>query len=381
MALAERFGVGCRVEDLESMRLRPGMYTGSTGPRGLHGMVLGIVEHAVSEGMSGRNPALEVTLTTDGGVRVSGNGPGIPLAEPAGDGDPCLGELLTRGDRDRGAGGRQRVWSPVGGIDLPIVNALSSRVTAEVHRAGKHWVQEYARGVALTAPTVTGTTLRTGTTVTFHPDTEIFESVDCSYALLGERFRELAFLYAGLEITLTDERPADGPAVQRYRSPGGVQDYVAALCAAQSETPPEEPVAFSVEDPRMAGALDVALTWRCGYGSRGRVFGYANGRFTREGGTHLDGFRHGFAAALTTYARALGLLAATESAVAPEELDDILIAVVSVKLDEPDINGCTRERLDNDDVRRCVEEAVNDHVLAWLEAHPEQAVRHVGRLA
>ncbi|MFE2009879.1 DNA gyrase subunit B [Streptomyces sp. NPDC059491] len=343
-------------------------------------MVSGIVEHAVDGSRFGRCPAIEVTLTADGGVRVSDDGPGIPFASPADDGGPCLGELLIRGDGERDAVNRNQVWSPVGGIDFPVANGLSSRLTAEVCRGGERWVQEYERGIALTAPTLAGTTPRTGTSITFHPDADLFETVDCSYPVLGERFRELAFLYPGLDISLTDERPAEGPAVQRYRFPGGVRDYAASLSCARSMLPHSDITSFSVEDPDGAGVLDVALAWRYGDDMHGRILTYANGRFTREGGAHADGFRQGMAAAVTAYGRAHGLLTATDPELRPDRLDPDLVAVVSVKLDRPDIDGCTRERLAGGEVHRWVEEAVRYGFLACLEARPEWGDGYVERL-
>ncbi|MFI8321731.1 DNA gyrase subunit B [Streptomyces sp. NPDC085529] len=363
-------------QGLEAVRRRPGMYVGSTGVRGLHQMVVGVAEQAVNGTVGRPRRTVEVTLLADGGVRVADDGPGIPFDGPADDGGPSLEDRLSHVYAGKPIVDRARVCSWFGGIGPAVVNALSRRTTAEVFRDGRHLVQEFARGTVLGPPAVAGPADRTGTALTFHPDPEIFGTVDVSAAALGERFRQLAFLYPGLGLTLTDERPADGPGVQRYRSPGGVRDHVIALCAARREFPPEHLLAFSLDEPRMAGVLDVALAWTPD--GPGRVLGYANGRATPHGGTHLEGFRHGLAAAVTSYARACGPLSGTVPALDPDGVGSGVTAVVSVRLDEPEFVGSTSTALGGDAVRACVEEAVRERVRGWLEDDPERGARVVG---
>lgn len=368
-------------EGLEAVRRRPGMYTGSTGVRGLHRMVLGVVEHAVNETVARRSRTVEVTFLAGGGVRIADDGPGVPLDAPADDGGPSLEQRLCHLYAGKRVVDRSRLWAWSGGTELAVVNALSTRTTAEVCREGVRRVQEFARGTVLGPPVVAGSADRTGTALTFHPDPGIFETVDASAAALGEQLRELAFLYPGLDLTLTDERPADGPGVQRYRHPDGVRDHVTALCAARSGTPPEHLLAFSLEDPRLAGVLDVALAWR--QEDRGQVIGYANGRATPHGGTHLEGFLDGLAGAVTSYTRACGLRSGEAPAIGPEAMGSeaagyAVTAVVSVRLDEPEFTGSTLTALGGARVRACVEEAVREHVRGWLEADPERAARAVG---
>ncbi|MFF2774186.1 DNA gyrase subunit B [Streptomyces sp. NPDC058052] len=365
------------IEGLEAVRRRPGMYVGSTGVRGLHHMVLGVVEHAVNETVAGRVRAVEVTLLADGGVRVADDGTGVPFGSPGDDGGPGLEERLSRFCFWRGPLDRNRIWAWSGGIDLAVVNALSTRTRAEVRRAGTRWVQEYLRGTAVASPSAAGTTARTGTTLTFRPDPTIFETVDCSFGHLAERFRELAFLYPGLDVTLTDERTAGAPAVQRIHCPGGLRDFVASLTATRSLSGPEDVVAFGADAPAMAGLVEVALS-RPAVGRR-QVLGYANGRATLDGGTHEEGFLAGLSGAVTAHARACGALSATDPAIGPEEVGAGLTAVVSVKLDDPSFEGGTRTRLGGAHVRDAVEEAVRAGVLAWLEAHPERAARLLER--
>ncbi|MFE5793429.1 DNA gyrase subunit B [Streptomyces sp. NPDC056503] len=359
------------IEGLGAVRRRPGLYVGSTGPRGLHHMVLGVFEHAVNETAAGDRRVVEVTLTADGGVRIADDGPGVPFGAPADDGGPGLEERLCHFHAGRSAVGRDRIDLGSGGIRLTAANALSTRMTAESHRGGGRRVQEFARGTALAPPAVAGPTDRTGTTLTFHPDPGIFETVDCSFGFLGERFRELAYLCPGLDVTLTDERPAGGPAVQRYRFPDGVRDFVVSLASAHHPAPPTDVLAFGAEDPRMAGVLDVALVW--GAEGRGQVLGYANGRATPHGGTHLEGFRRGLANALASYTRACG-----PDSGADEAAGAGVTAVVSVRLDEPEFVGCALTELGGDAVRPWVEEAVRERVLGWLEEDAERAARVVG---
>ncbi|MER5735194.1 DNA gyrase subunit B [Streptomyces sp. NPDC002262] len=365
------------LEGLEAVRRRPGMYVGSTTARGLHHMVLGVFEHAVNESMAGRVLAVEVTLLEDGGVRIADDGAGVPFGSPGDDGGPDLEERLTCFWVWRGSIDRNKVWVWSGGIELAVVNALSTRTSAEVCRDGVRWVQEYARGTALAPPAAVGTTERTGTALTFHPDPTIFETVDCSFGYLAERFRELVFLYPGLDVTLTDERPAGAPAVQRFRCPGGLRDLVASLTATRSLSGPVDVIAFGAEAPSAAGLVDVALSWSAMEGRQ--VLGYANGRATLHGGTHEEGFLAGLAGAVTAHARACGALSAMAPAIGPEAVGAGLTAVVSVKLDDPEFQGSTRTRLGGEHVRDAVEEVVGAAVLAWLEEHPELAARLLER--
>ncbi|MER8005717.1 hypothetical protein [Streptomyces sp. NPDC094149] len=226
------------------------------------------------------------------------------------------------------------------------------------------------RGVPVGAPVTVGPAAHDGTTIAFRPDAGIFETTACSFAVLAERFRQVAFLNRELVISLTDERPADGPRVVRFRFPDGVRDFVAALEVEAGAGLGPDVIGFEREDPRMAGAMEVALAW--GGLSGVRVRGFVNSRRTPEGGTHVDGFRDGVTAAITSYAPGL----------APSRVDELLTAVVSVKLAQPEFLGATRGLLGNTEVRVCVAEAVREHLCAWFEAHPERAaevVRRIGR--
>lgn len=366
------------LEGLEAVRKRPGMYVGSTGRRGLHQMVFDVVGRAVNEVLAGRAGAVDVTLTADGGVRVADDGPGVPFEAAGGTGGPGLEALLTQLHAGSEPGGRHAVAMSLGGVGPCVTNALSSRLRAEVRRKGVHWVQEYARGVALTPPTSAGPTTRGGTTITFWPDADIFEAPECSFTVLAERFRELAFLNRGLGISLTDERPAGGSRSVRCRFPGGARDFVAFLGARAGAFVHPDVIGFEREDPRIAGTVEVALRWHGSYDER--LHGYANSNPTPHGGTHTAGFRDGVAAAVNAYVRERRLLPEEGPDLSADQIGNGLTAVVSVKLDQPEFTGSTRGVLDGSSVRTSVAEAVREHLGAWLERHPEQAAAIVGRI-
>ncbi|MFE7030839.1 DNA gyrase subunit B [Streptomyces sp. NPDC057621] len=363
----------------EAIRKRPGMYVGSTGERGLHHMVFDAVGRAVDQFLVGRCGSVDVTLTADGGVRVADDGPQDPFETAEGAGGPGLEALLTGFLAEYWPSGRRSVTVSHFNVGLFVVNALSSRLTAEVRCEGAHRVREYARGAEV-GPTVTAVepTAGSGTTIAFWPDTEIFETTRCSFAVLAERFRQLAFLNRGLHISLTDERPAGRTRAVSFRYPEGVRDFVAALDAETGAAFGGDVIGFEREDPRMAGTMEVALLWS-GSGKE-HTLGFANSGATPEGGTHLDGFRDGVTAAITACARERGLSAPTDADLRAQGIGTGLRAVVSVKLDRPEFLGSTRGLLGNADVRVCVGEAVREYLGAWFEEHPKRATEIVDRI-
>lgn len=367
------------LEGREAIRKRPGMWVGSIGERGLHHLVFEVVGRAVNQVLAGHGGSVDVTLTPDGGVRVADDGPGGPF-EAAGDtGGPGLEALLTSFCASSEPSSRHIAEVAHFGAGLFVTNALSSRLTAEVRFEEVRRVQEYARGVALAPPAAVGPTSGSGTSIAFWPDTEIFETTRCSFAVLAERFRQLAFLNRGLRMSLTDERPAGGSRAVLFRFPEGVRDFVAALDAEAGAALHRDVTGFEREDPRMAGTMEVALLWS-GSGEE-RVRSFVNSRATAQGGTHVDGFRDGVAAAVTAYARERGLLAAADPDPGFDRIGEGLTAVVSVKLDRPEFLGATHGLLGNADVRACVGEAVREHLGNWFEEHPDRAAEVVGRIA
>ncbi|MFF2846603.1 hypothetical protein ACFVT5_09745 [Streptomyces sp. NPDC058001] len=217
-----------------------------------------------------------------------------------------------------------------------------------------------------------------GTTIAFWPDADIFETTQCSFAVLAKRFREVALLNRGLSISLTDERPLGGPQLVRFRFSGGPRDFVALLDAETGAQVPPDVIAFEREDARMAGTVDVALSWS---GSREeQVRTFANSVPTPQGGTHTEGFRAGVAAAVTAHARQRRLLTAADPDLTADRIGEGMTAVVSVKLDRPEYVGATRGELGGADVHDGVEQAVREHLGSWLAQHPEQAAAVIDRI-
>ncbi|MFD8211470.1 ATP-binding protein [Streptomyces sp. NPDC059695] len=365
------------LEGWEAVRKRPGMYVGSTSERGLRQMVFEVADRAVNEVLAGRAASVDITLTPDGGVCVADDGPGVPIDETEGAGGPGLEALLTRIQVGAGTRGRYDVTLDFCGVGPGVVNALSRRMTAEVRREGVLWVQEYARGVAATLLTKVGTATGSGTTITFWPDADIFGSAEFSFDGLEERFRELAFLNQGLEISLTDLRRSDEPRSVQLRFPGGTRDFVDFLGGHTAAPAPMDTIAFEREDPRMEGVMEVAFRW-CSCPEK-RVQSFANSRPT-VGGTHVVGFRDGVVAAVTAYAREQGLLTPMDPDFDTDRIGAGLTAVVSVKLDRPKFGGSMRGVLGNSEVRECVGQAVQDHLGRWLKEDPERAAAVIDQI-
>ncbi|GLW73335.1 hypothetical protein Kpho02_56340 [Kitasatospora phosalacinea] len=325
----------------ESVRKRPGMYIGSIGERGLHTIVHDTVEAAANEVLSGRATRVDVALTADGGVRVGHDGT-HPLD---------LTRVLTVIAAGYGCGldRRQIAW---GGTCLAVTNALSTRLEVREQRDGTTVHHAYARGERITPPVDSGPV--DGTVITFHPDPEIFETVALRYHLLADHLRELALLNRELDFTLTDERSTP-PRTERFHHPAGLVDFTTRLGGDPAET-----LTVETEDDRMGGTLDLALSWTGG----GGVHCYANSR-PLDGGTQLVGFREGLAAALGR-------------ADLPDGLIEGLTAVLSVKLDELELEGATLRTLGNTPARACTAEAVQRAVEAWLAEHPHRAAELAG---
>ncbi|MFE2531021.1 ATP-binding protein [Streptomyces sp. NPDC059371] len=379
------------LEGFEAVRKRPGMYVGSTGERGLRHMVFDVVERAATEALAGRGGRIDVTLTEDGGVRVADDGPGIPV-EAAGHTDgPGLEGMLTRlRTNPRSLRGRHTMAMSPMGAEPAVVNALSSRLTVEVRRGGGRWVQEYTRGVAVAPPAAVGATTGSGTTITFWPDADIFETTRPSFTDLANRFREVTALNRGLCLSLTDEGNRNEPRFAVFRFSDEERDLAAALGMETGSRVHPDVIAFQEEDTRMAGTVEVSLRW-CDSPEES-VRSFANSMHTYEGGTHETGLRDGVADAVNAYARRHLLLTATDPRLSFEHIGEGLTAVVSVKLDSPEFYGATRTRLGGDgdavhpDVRDTgavhagVRDAVRAHLGTWLEQHPDQAAAVIGRI-
>ncbi|MFC5998864.1 DNA topoisomerase (ATP-hydrolyzing) subunit B [Quadrisphaera sp. GCM10027208] len=380
------------LEGLEAVRKRPGMYIGSTGERGLHHLVYEVVDNSVDEALAGYATSIEVTLLADGGVRVVDDGRGIPVDVHPVENRPAVEVVLTvlhAGGKFGGTG--YAVSGGLHGVGVSVVNALSTRLEVEVRRQGHVWRQAYLQGVP-EAPLAKGEpTDRTGTTVTFWPNPDIFETTDFDFETLRSRFQQVAFLNKGLTISLTDERPghatedADdvaaetgGPAQEAaartvtFRYDGGLVDYVTHLNSSKkTEKIHPEVISFETEDADRRMSLEVAMQWTGAYSES--VHTYANTINTHEGGTHEEGFRAALTTLVNRYAREQNLLKEKDLNLTGEDVREGLTAVVSIKLADPQFEGQTKTKLGNTEVKGFVQRVVTDELADWFERNPREA--------
>jgi DNA gyrase subunit B len=356
------------LEGLEPVRLRPGMYIGSTGSRGLHHLVYEVVDNSVDEALAGRADRVEVTLHPDNSVTVRDNGSGIPVGAMAEQGGmSALTVVLTKLHAGGKFGGDSyKVSGGLHGVGVSVVNALSEYLIVEVHRDGKIHRQEFARGEPTTDVKKIGPTKETGTTITFLADSEIFEEVEWVADTLEQRLRETAFLTRGLRIVLTDER-AGGQQVEFYYE-GGIRDFVAYVN--ENKDPIHKHVVF-LEGESEQGQVEVAMQWNTKYIES--VYSFANNINTHEGGSHLSGFKAALTGTLNKYARSMDLLKEKEENLEGEDVREGLAAVISVKLAEPQFEGQTKTKLGNPGVRGLVEQMVNAKLGQFLEENPTDA--------
>jgi DNA gyrase subunit B len=356
------------LEGLEPVRLRPGMYIGSTGIRGLHHLVTEVVDNAVDEALAGRNDSVEVTIHPDNSVTVRDRGAGIPVDLLPDQGMPALTVVLTKlhaGGKFGGDG--YKVSGGLHGVGVSVVNALSEWLIAEVERDGKVYRQEFARGVPTGEMQEIGTSKETGTTISFLPDAEVFDETVFDATTLLSRFREIAFLTKGLRITFTDER-ADGGAPVEFQYDGGIKDFVAYVNESK-DVVHRHTVYFSTGTDQ--GEVEVAMQWNASY--QESVYSFANNINTHEGGAHLSGFRSALTSTLNKYARDKGLLKEKEDNLEGEDVREGLAAVISVKLTDPQFEGQTKTKLGNPWVSGLVSTAVNQKLAEFFEENPSDA--------
>jgi DNA gyrase subunit B len=356
------------LEGLEPVRLRPGMYIGSTGQRGLHHLVYEVVDNSVDEALAGRNDRIEVTLHPDHSVTVRDWGHGIPVDVMPEQNLPALTVVLTKlhaGGKFGGDG--YKVSGGLHGVGVSVVNALSEWLVAEVRRDGKTYRQEFARGVPRGDMEIAGDAAPedTGTTISFMPDADIFEEIDIDAATVTQRLRETAFLTKALRIKLTDER-ADGKTVE-FHYEGGIRDFVAYINE-QKDAIHKHIVYFDGETDQ--GSVEVAMQWNNSY--QESVFTFANNINTVEGGSHLSGFRSALTSTLNRKAQDLKLLKKDEK-LEGEDVREGLAAVVSVKLRNPQFEGQTKTKLGNPGVEGLVQTTVNAQLAQFLEENPQDA--------
>jgi DNA gyrase subunit B len=361
------------LEGLEPVRLRPGMYIGSTGPRGLHQLAYEVIDNAVDEAMAGRASTIEMTIHPDSSVTISDNGSGIPVDVMADQGLPAVTVVLTKlhaGGKFGGEG--YKVSGGLHGVGVSVVNALSEWLTVEVKRDGKIWRQEFARGEPTMDLKKTGVAKDTGTTIKFLPDGDIFEEIDWLTETLVQRLRETAFLTKGLRIVLYDER--EGDEKHEFHYEGGIRDFVSHVN--QAKDPVHKGIVY-FEGENDQGNVEVAMQWNSSY--QESVFTFANNINTTEGGSHLSGFKSALTRTLNDYARAKGLLKDKEDNLEGEDVREGLAAVLSVKLRDPQFEGQTKTKLGNPWVRGLVEQTVNQRLAEFLEENPSDAKRIIDK--
>jgi DNA gyrase subunit B len=359
------------LEGLEAVRKRPGMYIGSTGVMGLHHLVYEVVDNSVDEALAGHCTEVSVTIHPDASVTVADNGRGIPVAVMEKEGRPAVEVVLTvlHSGGKFGDGGGYKVSGGLHGVGVSVVNALSERLRVEIRRDGHVWTQEYSRGAPqgeLTKGEKLASAAPTGTTVTFLADADVFETLDYDFHTLEERLRETAFLTRGLQISIVDERGEGHSASFQYE--GGIEDFVSYLNE-NKDTVHRKVVFFAGESEE--GAAEVAMQWNSSY--QESIHSFANNIATREGGSHLSGFRSALTRTLNRYARDHGLLKEKEDNLSGEDVREGLTAVISVKLRDPQFEGQTKTKLGNPGMAGFVESIVNTGLGEFLEENPSEA--------
>jgi DNA gyrase subunit B len=362
------------LEGLEAVRKRPGMYIGSTGPRGLHHLVYEVVDNSVDEAIAGYCDSVRVVLHPDNSCTVTDDGRGIPVEMHAKEKRPAAEVVLTtlHAGGKFGDGGGHKVSGGLHGVGVSVVNALSEQLHLEISRDGAVWTQDYERGKPQAALAKGAATDSTGTSITFLPDAEIFDELEFDYATLAERLRETAFLTRGLKIELRDERAAGQGETFHYE--GGIVDFVAHLN--ENKDPLHRKTVF-FEGETEDGHVEVAMQWNSSY--QESVFSFANNINTHEGGSHLSGFRSALTRTLNAYARGKGLLKEKDENLTGDDVREGLTAVISVKLQDPQFEGQTKTKLGNPPIEGLVKETVNRKLGEFFEENPGEAKRIVGK--
>lgn len=368
------------LEGMEHVRMRPSMYIGDVGVRGLHHLVYEVVDNSIDEAMGGYCDTIEVIINENNSITTKDNGRGIPVGLHKKEGVSALEVVMTK----IGAGGKfdkdsYKVSGGLHGVGVSCVNALSSHLKATVYRDGKIWEQEYERGKTLYPVKSTGTSKETGTVVTFMPDDTIFtQTTEYSYETLANRMRELAYLNKGIIITLTDKRNKDekGEFIsETFHSKEGLKEFIRFL----DET--REPLiqsVISMEGEKNGIPVEVAMIYNTGFSEN--LHSYVNNINTHEGGTHLSGFRRGLTSTLKKYADNSGLLDKLKFEISGDDFREGLTAIVSVKVAEPQFEGQTKTKLGNREVTSAVSQAVSEMLTNYLEEHPDDAKQIVEKV-
>ncbi|OSB07920.1 DNA topoisomerase (ATP-hydrolyzing) subunit B [Paraclostridium bifermentans] len=356
------------LEGLEPVRKRPGMYIGSTGPRGLHHLVYEVVDNSIDEALAGYCSDIYVSINEDGSILVKDNGRGIPVEVHPKTGKSTLETVLTvLHAGGKFGGGGYKVSGGLHGVGISVVNALSEWLVAEVHHDGKIYSQRYEKGVATSEIKVVGETKITGTTITFKPDATIFDEVEYKYDILEHRLRELAFLNKGVNIVLEDKRE-DQEKIKKFHYEGGLREFVKHLN--KTKTGIHDDIVY-IEKKVKDYMVEVALQYTDGYTEN--IYSFANNINTHEGGTHLSGFKTAMTKVVNDYSRKNGILKEKDSNLLGEDIREGLTAVISIKLPEPQFEGQTKTKLGNTAVRGVVDSVTVEEIGSFLEENPTTA--------
>jgi len=361
------------LEGMEHVRMRPSMYIGDVGVRGLHHLVYEVVDNSIDEAMADYCDTISVIINEDNSISVKDNGRGIPVGMHKKEGVSALEVVMTK----IGAGGKfdkdsYKVSGGLHGVGVSVVNALSSHLKATVYRDGKVWEQEYSQGKALYPVKNVGETTEKGTMVTFKADTEIFQTeIDYNYETLSMRMRELSFLNQGVTITITDKRRKDDEGnfiVEEFLSTEGLTEFVKYLDSSREQL---TSAVIAMEGEKNGIPVEVAMVYNTSYSEN--LHSYVNNINTHEGGTHLSGFRRGLTHTLKKYAEGSGMLKNLKFDIAGDDFREGLTAIISVKVAEPQFEGQTKTKLGNREVSAAVSQAVSEMLTDYLEEHPDDA--------
>ena len=360
------------LEGLEAVRKRPSMYIGDTSSKGLHHLVYEVVDNSIDEALAGYCNNIEVSINADGSITVLDNGRGIPVDMHEKEGKSALEVVLTvlhaGGKFDKGS---YKVSGGLHGVGVSCVNALSVRLYVQVYRNGKIYEQEYSRGIPKYSVREAGITDRTGTTVTFLPDPEIFPDTEYKYDILASRLRELAFLNSGIALTLTDyrvENEGDAPKTERFYSENGLPEFVKYIDQSRSSIIPD---VIYINTDKYGTPIEVAMTYNDSYTEN--IHSYVNNINTIEGGSHISGFRRALTRTLKKYADDSKMLEKAKVEISGDDFREGLTAVISVKVAEPQFEGQTKTKLGNTEVMGMVDQAVGEALQIYLEEHPNEA--------
>src|SRR5690554_120835 len=354
------------LEGLEPVRKRPGMYIGSTGPKGLHHLVYEVLDNSIDEALAGRCDKIQITLHKDNVVSVTDNGHGIPVGIHPRTGTPALEVVMTMlhaGGKFGGEG--YKISGGLHGVGVSVVNALSEWLEVEVYSDGKIHHQRYNRGVKASEVKVIGKTSKTGTKVTFRPDPQVFETIEFDYSVLNQRIRELAFLNKGLHINFIDENSDEN---NSYKFEGGLKSYVEFL---NKNKDPLHKTPIHIEGRRDDVVVELALQYQTGY--QENIFSFANNIKTHEGGSHEVGFKIALTRCINDYARKNNILKDANANLTGEDIREGLTALISVKLHEPQFEGQTKTKLGNTEVRGIVDSITSEELSYFLEKNPSLA--------